>query len=109
MLPKIFSGIIAASVVSTCVARAQEDTTVLPWKKVGNWELRIDKTVDFGCFMTASFTRGTAFRIGIDQKNLNGYVLFGNTAWKSLEVGKTYEVAFQFDTESPWKGIASGH
>jgi hypothetical protein len=47
------------------------------------------------------------FHIGINQKHLNGYVLVGNSAWRSLVKGEKYQLTFQFDEESPWKGMAT--
>jgi len=77
------------------------------WKNVGNWTIRVDKTLNYGCFMLASYTRGTVVRIGIDQQNLNGYIVIGNEAWRSLEAGKQYGLSLQFDNDTPWRGNAT--
>jgi len=57
--------------------------------------------------MTAVYERGTAFRIGFDRTNANGYVMFGNLAWQSLEAGKEYSITLQFDDEPSWQGTAT--
>ena len=57
--------------------------------------------------MLASYTRGTVVRIGIDQQNLNGYIVIGNEAWRSLEAGKQYGLSLQFDNDAPWRGNAT--
>jgi hypothetical protein len=77
------------------------------WKTVGSWEIRVDKTLNFGCFMMASYVRGTFVRIGLNQKHLNGYILVGNNDWRSLEIGKEYELVLQLDGNPPWRGNAT--
>lgn len=85
-------------------ASAQE--TML-WRTVGQWQIRVDKSLGYGCFLIGSYTRGTVLRIGIDQQNGNGYVMVGNEAWRSLQVGHQYELALRFDGLSPWRGKAT--
>jgi hypothetical protein len=86
------------------VALAQD--TVL-WANVGQWQIRIDKSVNYGCFMLGSYTQGTLLRIGFDQNNRNGYLLVGNDAWRSLRVGNRYDIALRFDGAAPWRGRAT--
>jgi hypothetical protein len=75
------------------------------WASVGVWDIRVDRSLGNGCFMFSSYTRGTILRIGIDNTdNKNGYVMIGNEAWQSLEVGKEYKLTFQFNDEAPWAG-----
>jgi hypothetical protein len=85
-------------------ARAQD--TVL-WGHVGQWQIRIDKSVNYGCFMLGSYTQGTLLRIGFDQNNRNGYLLVGNDAWRSLQIGNRYELVLRFDRAAPWRGPAT--
>src|SRR5262249_30975791 len=42
--------------------------------------------------------------IGVNNKNKNAYLMLGNPAWRSLEVGKEYSLVLQFDDEGPWEG-----
>ncbi|MBX9777892.1 MAG: hypothetical protein K2Y71_26225 [Xanthobacteraceae bacterium] len=77
------------------------------WRTVGQWQIRVDASLGFGCFLVGSYTRGTVLRIGIDQQNGNGYVMVGNEAWRSLEVGNQYDLAIRFDSNSPWRGRAT--
>ena len=85
-------------------ALAQE--TVL-WRSIGQWQIRVDASLGYGCFLVGSYTRGTVLRIGIDQQNGNGYVMVGNEAWRSLQVGNQYNLALRFDNDSPWRGRAT--
>src|SRR5262245_43090447 len=96
---KLFAPVLIFGLVGT--AQAQDSAH---WKSVGSWEVYVDKSLNFGCFLIAAYTRGTVVRIGLDQKNLNGYVMIGNEAWRSLQVGKQYELRLQFDSEGPWRG-----
>ena len=82
-----------------------QDTAL--WRSVGQWQIRVDASLGFGCFLVGSYTRGTVLRIGIDQQNGNGYVMVGNEAWRSLQVGNQYDLALRFDNDSPWRGRAT--
>jgi hypothetical protein len=91
-----------------CVAPSAalaQDTPL--WRTVGQWQIRVDASLGYGCFLFGSYTRGTALRIGIDQRNGNGYVMVGNEAWRSLQVGNQYDLALRFDGASPWRGRAT--
>jgi hypothetical protein len=78
------------------------------WAKVGEWDVRVDKTLDYGCFMITGYSRGTILRIGMNNKQKNGYLLLANDAWRSVEVGKEYKLRLQFDDENPWVGTFTG-
>ena len=88
--------------VSAAPALAEEPL----WKSVGDWEIRVDRSLNYGCFMYGSYHNGELLRIGFDRKNANGYIMLGSPAWKSLEVGKEYKLTFKFD-DSPWEGVAN--
>jgi hypothetical protein len=77
------------------------------WKKVGGWDIRIDKSLNYGCFMLGIYNKGEIIRIGIDQKRLNGYVIIGNARWRSLEVGKQYQLVLDFEAKDSWRGTAT--
>jgi hypothetical protein len=88
------------------VSVAFAEATAL-WRTVGQWQIRVDKSLGYGCFLVGSYTRGTVLRIGIDQQNGNGYVLVGNEAWRSLQVGNQYNLSLRFDNTPPWRGRAT--
>lgn len=72
------------------------------WATVGNWWIGVDKTVGNGCFMTTSYRDGTALRVGfvnmLDNKPFDGMaIIVGNPAWRSLELGKMYDIQWQLD------------
>jgi hypothetical protein len=85
-------------------AKAGEKST--PWAKSGEWDIMVDDSMGNGCFMLASWTRGEILRVGFDNSNNNkkGYVMIANTAWRSVEIGKEYDLTFKFDGDDPWSG-----
>src|SRR5258705_6144392 len=104
MLRKLLLLVCGLNCLAISGAHAQE--TVL-WRAVGQWQIRVDKSLGYGCFLLGSYTQGTVLRIGIDQQNGNGYVMVGNVAWRSLRVGNQYDLALRFDNSSPWRGQAT--
>jgi hypothetical protein len=91
--------LITASSVGSALAA---ETT--HWATVGPWAIIIDHTTGNGCFILSGYPTGTIIRVGLDNKNKNGYVLIGNPKWRSLELGKEYQLTFQFDGDAPWTG-----
>ena len=86
-------------------AALAQDTPL--WRAVGPWQIRVDASLGYGCFLVGSYTQGTLLRIGIDQQNGNGYVMIGNEAWRSLQIGNQYDLALRFDGAAPWRGRAT--
>ncbi len=78
------------------------------WKKVGAWQVRVDQTVGHGCFAVSLYEEGSLLRIGFDINAKGAYIIVGNGSWKSIELGKEYEIKFQFDDEAPWSGVTRG-
>jgi hypothetical protein len=76
------------------------------WKKVGYWEVRVDRSLNYGCFILGGYTKGEIVRFGFDrsEQNNNLYVLIDNDSWKSLVKGKKYILEYRFDDDAPWRG-----
>jgi hypothetical protein len=83
-----------------------DDTKAPVWKTVGEWEIRIDSTLGNGCFMTASYVHGDALRLGFNRKDRYGYMMFGNSDWKSLTPENSYPLVIQFGSNTPWNATA---
>ena len=98
--------LLACGVIFSAISGALAQDTIL-WRSVGQWQIRVDKSLGYGCFLLGSYTRGTVLRIGIDQQNGNGYVMVGNETWRSLQVGNHYDLAIRFDSSAPWRGRAT--
>lgn len=99
---KVVAFITAFILPSFCLAG---DDTVA-WKKVGGWQILVDRTIGNSCFLVGSFVGGTVFRIGFDALKDSAYVMVGDDAWTSIEVGKEYDIEIQFDREPPWQVTA---
>lgn len=96
-----------AVLIATGPAHAQRDTTL--WRDVGGgWSIRIDRTLNFGCYLLWAGERGTLVRFGFNRSVGNAYVIVGNMQWKSLQAGRQYRLMMQFDDHSPWTVSARG-
>lgn len=74
------------------------------WGQVGGWKIMVDRSVGDGCFALQPYADGTTLRMGVDRENGALYFLFGNDAWKSIEIGKKYRLRFVFDGTNPYDG-----
>ncbi|WP_374407429.1 hypothetical protein [Pelagerythrobacter sp.] len=82
-------------------------TDTSEWASIGHWRVMVDKTLGDSCFLITQFEDNTNFRIGFDRKNGGqNYLMLGNEAWGSLNVGDQHGMTFQFDAESPWEAQA---
>jgi hypothetical protein len=88
-------------------APAYSAPNVVKWKKIGPWEVLVDRTLKNSCFIFAVYRKGTVLRIGFTENANSAYIALGNKDWKSIEAGKEYDLKFQFDRLSPWFGTAS--
>ena len=78
------------------------------WKKVGDWEISIDPTIQNGCYAVGTWDGGTVLRIGLNPEEDNFYFLIGNDGWASLEPKQPYDIEIQFDNRAPWEVSAQG-
>ena len=78
------------------------------YKKVGVWDIRVDTSMSNGCFAITSFEGDSVFRMGFNPESDNMYVVIGDPSWKSIDVGKSYDVDIQFGDEEKWSGDATG-
>jgi hypothetical protein len=84
----------------TCTANAQDDMSPL-WEDVGRWQVRVDTTLDNGCFAII-FENNSVFRFGINNANSTVYGIIGKDGWESIENGKTYDILIEFDSQGAW-------
>lgn len=80
------------------------------WGEVEGWIIGVDASLGNSCFAVTTFEDGTAVRFGYDSTSGNQpfYILFGNQKWRSLEVGKDYDLVIRLDNEAPWDAPARG-
>ena len=78
------------------------------YRKVGSWDVRVDSSIGYGCFIAAGYHDGSTLRLGIDNRGSTpfGYMLILNNAWVSIEPGRSYPVALSFDggASANWSG-----
>ena len=101
----VFAAAILSLFINPCFAA---DDDMPEFASVGTWSIRVDTSLDYGCFLVSTFEGGTALRFGFDMTELTLYVAIGDPKWKSIEYGKNYAMEVQFGDESPWSGDAVG-
>ncbi|RIA55757.1 hypothetical protein [Dichotomicrobium thermohalophilum] len=100
-----------AFVLAVCPIDVAKSGETVAWKRVGNWQIRVDPSLGNACFMIASWEQGTILRIGFvsGQSTSNvPYIILGNSYWNSIQEGKDYNLTFRFDNEKPWSVNAVG-
>lgn len=75
---------------------------------VGNWSVRVDTSLNYGCFLFAKYEKGSLVRLQIDPSDNSVYLLLGDPNWESIEYGKNYPVKLTFGDETPWTADAAG-
>ncbi|WP_432346658.1 hypothetical protein WMC41_00620 [Shinella yambaruensis] len=89
-------------------AAAAEDT--IQWGTVAGWNIASDKTLGGSCFMATFFENGIVLRLGFQQRGAQfpAYFALASNDWKSIEVGKEYQLRIQLDNKDPWDAPAVG-
>lgn len=105
MLRLILSAVSLASTIFASFAASSADAPF--WKSVGLWEIRVDNTLGYGCFLLAGYKGGSVLRIGFDRNRGNAYVMISRESWTSLEPGKEYALEMQFDGKPRWQARAT--
>jgi hypothetical protein len=80
----------------------------LLYETVDSWRVMVDPTLNNGCFILATYEEDSVFRYGKDNRDGWMYALFGNSNWKSIEVGKKYDLELKLGTQTPWEVRANG-
>jgi hypothetical protein len=94
--------------VATPPPTRSENTEVSLWKNVGTWTIRVDHTLNGGCFAMSDYGK-YAFRVGFDKTDvLESYAMLAGSDWKSLKANVQYQLSLAFDNETPWTGPATG-
>lgn len=88
---------------STASMPSKPAPTVEEWAKVGPWTLRVDLTLNRGCFAVGTYPSGFVFRVGFQNANTtDGYILFGDKAWASLTENQEYKLSLKFGQNGAW-------
>jgi hypothetical protein len=78
------------------------------WKEVQGWQLGVDESIANGCFMATGFQDGTVLRAQFNPADDTFDMLLFNERWASIEAGKIYGIAIEFEGRSPWTAEAEG-
>jgi hypothetical protein len=100
----------AVSLADAPGARAQDaGGDGMVWKTVGEWQIGVNKPLlGYGCYMRTTYSRGTTLALGFNKKLGNGFIMFRNSAWRSIEQGKDYPIEFRFNDGTFWRGPGVG-
>lgn len=83
-----------------------DNEATMQWSRSGNWLIRIDKTVEYGCFAFASFDDRTQVRLAVMPSEQGFAVHVGSPFWRSLRPEETYLIEIDFDNRPAWSGDA---
>jgi hypothetical protein len=78
------------------------------WANVQGWEI---DTHSGGCSLAAKFKGGIHFIIRLDGRSSDDMdmdIMIGNEDWKSIRVGKDYEVRMDFNRGADWNVTFTG-
>ncbi|MBD9543046.1 MULTISPECIES: hypothetical protein [Ensifer] len=88
---------------------AAEESEIIKWKDVDGWTVASDTSMEGSCFISSVFDGGVTLRLGFYPKGSESplYMSFASDDWRSLEVGKEYDLTFRFDKTDPWSASAT--
>ena len=75
-------------------------SATLIYGNVNGWTVHTDPNQDYRCYAEALYEGGSSIRIGFDA-NSQMYVSIIDSSWAGTVAGREYEIALQFDEESP--------
>ena len=90
------------------ISELPDSKETLGYDKAGNWHVRVDLTLDGGCFANLIYDDYTYLRLSFAPSEKLVFVMIGNKLWRSIDNGQEYEVAVGFDKEEPWGSSAKG-
>ena len=101
---QMMRGFAIAALGSMLLSGAAIAQDAAKWGQVGGWAIRVDRSVGNGCFALQVYDNGTIIRLGFNMDRKAIYLMLGNQAWNSLEVGKRYRMSFVFDGVDRYNG-----
>lgn len=96
-------------ITATAALAQQSQPDTIEWKTVGTWTIYVDRTVGNACYTVTLYEDYTIFRLGFQERGSANvlYVGLGNSEWRSLEIGKEYNLVLQVDNEPGWNSPAT--
>lgn len=75
------------------------DDTAREFGSVGGWTIRVDDSLDRGCFAYASYNDDVALRVGVDARDpIDAYIMIFGSDWKSIKLDQNYKVELRFES-----------
>ena len=71
--------------------------------KVAGWSIGINKSLG-GCLAAATYQDETTVWIGVNGEKGEAFLAFTNPKWKSIEVGRGYQLGLLASGRGKWKG-----
>lgn len=87
---------------------AEDKDLAAKWATVEGWDIRIDESMNNGCFITTVYEGNTFLRLGYEPGRGEAYMMLGNDAWKSIEADKEYPIELKLDNDASWTAKATG-
>jgi hypothetical protein len=75
-------------------------SATLVYGNVNGWTVHTDPSQNYRCFAEALYEGGSSIRIGFNADS-ELYLSITDSSWSGTVAGKQYDVALQFDEESP--------
>lgn len=110
MLRKVSASAIcfACASIFASASFAEDKNLAAEWATVEGWDIRIDESMNNGCFITTVYEGDTFIRFGYEPGRGEAYMMLGNNAWKSIEADKEYPIELQLDNDASWTAKATG-
>lgn len=91
----VFAATMALSSLVPVIAADKTDKEGVPVAQIDGWAVRVNKELK-GCYLNTFFPMlETTLRFGLNMKSHSGYLLIGNTDWKSLNPSKPYRITVE--------------
>ncbi len=108
MLRIMAAAAVTAGVAAGTIAPAEAASDLIRWGKVSGWDIFASATLGNGCLIHTTYNGGTELILGYSSDDDEAYLMVGNRNWGSIEEGKSYNVEFRMDRDSPWRATAIG-
>jgi len=76
------------------------ESATLIYGNVSGWTVHTDPNQDYRCFAEALYEGGSSIRIGFNADS-KLYLSITDSTWAGTVAGRQYELALQFDEETP--------
>lgn len=86
------------------IPRLPDNEQTVAWGEQGNWHIRVDLTLNGGCFASVTLDDHSYVRIAFDPNSRDIAIFVGNAYWRSLQAGATQPLSLSINFDDPWEG-----